>query len=93
MAALTSVAAEYDVGERGPDLSARLLFIRTSLRTALQRVASGAMTALGGIAFITDPDVAHLGSVLQTFSYHPPSIGETQRSLFDYHRGEPLRLA
>lgn len=87
MAALTSVAAEYDVGERGPDLSARLLFIRKSLRTALQRVAPGAMTAVGGIAFITGPGVAYLGSVLQTFSYHPPLIGETQRSLFDYHRG------
>lgn len=93
MAALTCVAAEYDAGGRGPELSARLLFIRTSLRAALQRVASGAMTALGGIAFITDPDVAYLGSVLQAFSYHPPSITETQRSLFDHHRGEPFRLA
>ena len=93
MAAVLGIAASYDAGERGPEISARLLFVRTALRTALQRVASGAMTALGGIAFITDPDVAYLGSVLQAFSYHPPSITETQRSLFDHHRGGPFRLA
>ncbi|GAA2061191.1 acyl-CoA dehydrogenase family protein [Williamsia deligens] len=93
MAALTAVAAAYDAGDRGPELSARLLFIRTAVRTALQRVASGAMTALGGLSFITDPDVAYLGSVLQAFSFHPPSIAETQRSLFDHHRGGEFRLS
>ncbi|WP_082501733.1 acyl-CoA dehydrogenase family protein [Williamsia sp. Leaf354] len=93
MAALESVAAALDAGERGADISARLLFIRTALRTSLLRVASAATSALGGIAFITDPDIAYLASVLQAFSFHPPSTTETQRSLFAYHRGEEFRLA
>ncbi|GAA1879995.1 hypothetical protein [Williamsia serinedens] len=67
----------------------------TYVKNALSSLglAERAIAALGGIAFITDPDVAYLGSVLQAFSYNPPSIGETHQSLFDFRRGKPFRLS
>ncbi|MGB7364561.1 MAG: acyl-CoA dehydrogenase family protein, partial [Rhodococcus sp. (in: high G+C Gram-positive bacteria)] len=93
MAALEAVAAAMDAGERGADISARLLFCRIALRGALRRAVDAAVTALGGIAFITDPDVAYLQSVVSAFAFHPPSIRETEASLAAYHRGEDFSLA
>ncbi|MDV7196239.1 acyl-CoA dehydrogenase family protein [Rhodococcus kroppenstedtii] len=93
MAALEAVAAALDRGEKGADVSARLLFCRIALRGALRRAADAAVTALGGIAFITDPDVAYLQSVVSAFAFHPPSIRETEASLAAYHRGEAFSLA
>ncbi|KIQ18401.1 isobutylamine N-hydroxylase [Rhodococcus sp. Leaf7] len=93
IAALEAVAAAMDSGERGADISARLLFCRIALRGALRRAVDAAVTALGGIAFITDPDIAYLQSVVSAFAFHPPSIRETESSLAAYHRGENFSLA
>ncbi|MBM7416130.1 MULTISPECIES: acyl-CoA dehydrogenase family protein [Nocardiaceae] len=93
IAGLEAVAAAMDSGERGADLSARLLFCRIALRGALRRAVDAAVTALGGIAFITDPDIAYLQSVVSAFAFHPPSIRETESSLAAYHRGENFSLA
>ncbi|GGF96489.1 oxidoreductase [Rhodococcoides trifolii] len=93
MCAVDAIARAMDAGERGADISARLLFCRTALRGALTRAATTAVTALGGIAFITDPEVAYLQSVVQAFSFHPPSIRETNTALAAYHRGGEFTLA
>lgn len=93
MSALEAIAVAMDAGERGADVSARLLFVRIALRHALRRAVDAAVTALGGIAFITDPDIAYLQSVVSAFAFHPPSIRETEASLAAYHRGEDFTLA
>ena len=92
MSALDSIARAVDAGERGADISARLLFVRTALRGALTRSTDMVVTALGGMAFITDPEIAYLHSAVRLFAFHPPSIKETDSALFGFHRGEEFSL-
>ncbi|MGB3369915.1 MAG: acyl-CoA dehydrogenase family protein [Rhodococcus sp. (in: high G+C Gram-positive bacteria)] len=88
MAAIESVARAVDDGERGQDISARLLFCRIAIRDALIRASSAAMESLGGIAFIKSPEVGYLAAALQAFAFHPPSRRSISETLAKYHAGD-----
>ncbi len=88
MAAIESVARAVDDGERGQDISARLLFCRIAIRDALIRASSAAMESLGGIAFIKSPEVGYLAAALQAFAFHPPSRRSISETLARYHAGD-----
>lgn len=88
MAAIESVARAVDDGERGQDISARLLFCRIAIRDALVRASSAAMESLGGIGFIKSPDIGYLAAALQAFAFHPPSRRSISETLTKYHGGD-----
>ncbi|OZD19430.1 acyl-CoA dehydrogenase [Rhodococcus sp. 06-156-3C] len=88
IAAIESVARAVDDGERGQDISARLLFCRIAIRDALVRASSTAMESLGGIGFITSPDIGYLAAALQAYAFHPPSRRSISETLAKYHGGD-----
>ncbi|MBY6413827.1 acyl-CoA/acyl-ACP dehydrogenase [Rhodococcus sp. BP-252] len=88
MAAIESVAWEFDSGARGQDLSARLLFCRIAIRDALVRASSAAMESLGGIGFIKSPEIGYLAAAIQAYAFHPPSRRTISETLTKYHGGD-----
>lgn len=88
IAAIESVARAFDDGERGQDISARLLFCRIAIRDALVRASSAAMESLGGVGFIKSPEIGYLAGALQAFAFHPPSRRVISETLAKYHGGD-----
>jgi alkylation response protein AidB-like acyl-CoA dehydrogenase len=88
VAAIESVARAVDEGERGQDISARLMFCRIAIRDALVRASSTAMESLGGIGFIKSPEIGYLAGALQAFAFHPPSRRSISETLTKYHGGD-----
>ena len=88
---LLAVAAAFDSGERGGDLSARLALVRWSMREALVRVQSGVREGVGGFAYMQDPELAYAFEALQVFGYHPPSRRDTAEKLLGWARDEDFR--
>lgn len=89
--ALHAVAREFDEGARGGDVSARLALVRWSMREALVRVQSMVREAVGGFAYMQDPELAYAFEAVQVFGYHPPSRRDTADRLVQWARGEDFR--
>ncbi|PTR21842.1 alkylation response protein AidB-like acyl-CoA dehydrogenase [Rhodococcus sp. OK519] len=88
MAAVESIARAVDAGERGQDISVRLLLCRIAIRESLVRATAVAIESLGGIAFIKSPDIAYLAAAIHAFAFHPPSRRSVSESLARYHAGD-----
>lgn len=54
-----------------------LLLVRTSLASALARIATIVSTLRGGRRFSSNPDLNYFVDVLHAYEYHPPSRPET----------------
>jgi alkylation response protein AidB-like acyl-CoA dehydrogenase len=89
MLAVEAVAAAPDTGE---DRLADALICRYSAQRAVTRAADIAAEALGGMAFVTAPDVAYLLGACRALAFHPPNRSRMAEPLRDYLRGEPLRV-
>jgi hypothetical protein len=79
-------------GERGPDLLARALFVRFAVQSAVERAAACAAELLGGMAFVTAPDVALLLASVRALAFHPPSRGSISPALDCHLNGGTLRV-
>lgn len=88
MSAIENIARAVDEGERGQDISVRLLLCRIAIRDALVRSSSAAIESLGGIAFIKSSDIGYLAAAVQAFAFHPPSRRSVSESLAKYHAGD-----
>jgi alkylation response protein AidB-like acyl-CoA dehydrogenase len=90
--ALQSVAARVDEGSAhdhlGPALAARFL-----TQDAIVRVTARALEALGGGAFIRQPELAYLNSAARCLAFHPPARHAAAGPLHAYARGEPVMLS
>ncbi|MGC5255880.1 acyl-CoA dehydrogenase family protein [Gordonia sp. DT218] len=93
MAAVESIARSLDEGERGQDISVRLLLCRIAIRDALVRASSAAIESLGGIAFIKSSDIGYLAAAVHAFAFHPPSRRSVSESLAKYHAGHEFAFA
>ncbi|OXM45197.1 acyl-CoA dehydrogenase family protein [Amycolatopsis alba] len=93
MSAIEGIARAMDDGERGQDISARLLFTRTALHGALTRAAATMIEALGGMAFIGTSEISYLAAAVHAFGFHPPSRRSVAGPLAAYHAGSDLELA
>lgn len=80
-------------GVAGDEAVAAVLLSRFAVQDALNQVADLAIELLGGIAFITSPDIAYLGSAVRPLAFHPPSRTSTGQALVDYVAGGPLVLS
>ncbi len=80
-------------GLAGDEAVAAVLLTRFAIQDALNQAADLAIELLGGINFITSPDVAYLGSAVRPLAFHPPSRASTVQALVDYVGGGPLVLS
>jgi alkylation response protein AidB-like acyl-CoA dehydrogenase len=90
--AVDKVAADLDAGHRGDDQLAWALIARYAAQGAIRRSADLTVEALGGMAFITNPDIASLAAVSYALGFHPPSLSFASPRLSAYFDGAPLSL-
>jgi alkylation response protein AidB-like acyl-CoA dehydrogenase len=87
------VARALDAGEAGEDTVASVLVARFAAQEAIVSVADLALELLGGVAFISAPEVSYLASAVRPLAFHPPSRTSTAQSLVEYFGGGPLQLS
>lgn len=92
MSALEGVAAEMMAGETGNDELARMLFVRFAVQQTIRRTTASAAELLGGMAFISSPEVACLITSAGALGFHPPSRLSISSSLDAYLAGQPLEM-
>jgi alkylation response protein AidB-like acyl-CoA dehydrogenase len=92
MSALEGIARGMAAGERGNDEMARMLLVRYSIQSAIDRAASLAVELLGATAFIGSPEVSYLLAAARVLSVHPPARPGASKRLEAYLAGSPLVL-
>lgn len=91
--ALLQLAAEFqDPTSDRTDLLGRILLARYATQEAIDSASGRAVEALGGVRFVTDPEVAYLLAASKALAFHPPSRTAMQDNLARWLRGEALVL-
>lgn len=73
---------------------AAALVTRFAVQDALRQAVDGAVELLGGMAYVSSPDVAYLAAASHAIAFHPPSRGSMAAGLVDHWTtGEPLVVA
>ncbi|MEV5973468.1 acyl-CoA dehydrogenase family protein [Streptomyces sp. NPDC051921] len=88
-----NVAHVVDSGTIGNTELAAALTARFAVQDLLVRAADQAAELLGGVNFVTSPEVGHLLAVSRVLAFHPPSRSSSAEALLDHHAGAPLRIA
>lgn len=70
----------------------KTMIARYGAQDAILEAAGKAVEALGGVAFISSPEVAYLSAACQCVSFHPPSRSGTRRGLAANFAGDILRI-
>jgi alkylation response protein AidB-like acyl-CoA dehydrogenase len=94
MAALEGVARSMMLSDNNQanDLLARVLFVRYAVQGAIERVTTRAVELLGGMAFISSPEIAYMFAASRALAFHPPSRLSISPALDKYLAGEPLLM-
>lgn len=90
--ALRSLARRIDDGAIDEDLLAQVLLTRFQLQDALPALAAGCLEALGGMAFISSPELATRVASLHCLAFHPPSRARAAAPLRAHAAGGPLHF-
>jgi alkylation response protein AidB-like acyl-CoA dehydrogenase len=90
--ALDRVAWTVDSGDTGNDVLASALTARFSLLRTIRRVVGTTVELLGGMAFVSSPDVAILAASVHALAFHPPGRTAMADSFDRYYAGQPLRV-
>lgn len=91
--ALLQLATEFqDPTSDRTELLGRILLARYATQEAIDSASSRAVEALGGVRFVTDPEVAYLLAASKALAFHPPSRTSMQDNLARWLRGAPLVL-
>lgn len=80
-------------GVSGDEMVAGVLVARYACQDLLASAVNQAVEMLGGMAFISVPDVVYRASVVRALAFHPPSRSSVAAELANYFAGEPLRLS
>lgn len=89
---LESIAQLLESGVSDNSALARTLIARYAAQDAVAEVATRAVEALGGIAFIRSPEVAYLASATRCLAFHPPGRSSTADTLAESLAGGVFRL-
>jgi alkylation response protein AidB-like acyl-CoA dehydrogenase len=89
-AALRSAAATLDAGRVDDRLLAEVLLVRYQLQDGLPTLTRTCLEALGGMAFISSPELAHRVASLSCLAFHPPSRTGASDALRAAHDGAAL---
>jgi len=93
MSALEGLACAIMNGEKSDSTVARALFVRYLVQSTIERVTARATEILGGIAFITSPEIGYLFTSAHALAFHPPSRLAITSGLDQYFLGEgPLQI-
>jgi len=68
------------------------MIARYGAQDAIVGVAGMAAEALGGMCFISSPEVAYLVAAAHCVKFHPPSRISTERGLAASFSGDVLRI-
>ena len=90
MSMIEGVAAAMTSGMKAEDLLARVFFVRYATQRAIERAAMSAAELLGGISFMSSPDIAYLLSAARALAFHPPSRLSSAEGLSSYMAGKQL---
>ncbi|MGH3657280.1 MAG: acyl-CoA dehydrogenase family protein [Micromonosporaceae bacterium] len=90
--AVDRAAWALDEGDTGNDALARALIARYGAHRAIRDVVNQTVGMLGGIGFISSPDVAYLSAACQAVQFHPPSQHAMAGSFAAYFAGGDLRV-
>jgi len=71
----------------------RLAQIDQVVQQAIERTVARAVELLGGMAFISSPDVAYLFAASRALAFHPPARLSVASAIDDYLMGQPMQVA
>lgn len=91
-AALECIALNLKNGLKDRDQLARMLFVRYSVQSAIEKTSTLAAEILGGMAFIRSSEVSYLYSASRALAFHPPSRSMAAPDLVDYLNGEAMQI-
>jgi alkylation response protein AidB-like acyl-CoA dehydrogenase len=89
---LHGVAATAGAGDIDERHLADALACRYAVQDAISVVLDLGVEALGGMAFITSPEIAYLAGACRALAFHPPGRQRMAGALRDYFTGAPLRI-
>lgn len=78
--------------EKNEDDVARAFFVRHSVQRSIERCSFHAVELLGGIEFISNPEIGYLMSAARALAFHPPSRLSISSALDKYLLGESLKI-
>ncbi|MCW7944584.1 hypothetical protein AAW14_21875 [Streptomyces hygroscopicus] len=90
--ALEGVAARLETTAEPAAVLGPALVARFAAQEAVVTAAATAVEALGGGAFIGDPDVAYLYAAVRCLTFHPPSRTGAEAALVGHLRGEAVHM-
>jgi alkylation response protein AidB-like acyl-CoA dehydrogenase len=93
MTALEGVARSMLTGARGEAILVQSLFVRFAVQQAIERATARAAELLGGMAFISSPDVGYLLAASRALAFHPPSRLSVASALDGYLAGQQMQVA
>ncbi len=93
VALVEGAARALEDGVDGDEAVAAVLTARYAAQDLLTGAVAAAVELLGGMAFISSPEVAYLAAAVHALAFHPPSRGSVAAELADYFAGGPLRLS
>lgn len=90
MAALERVAGSIR-DDADSSLVAKALFVRYAVQASVERASMRSAEALGGIAYISSPDVGYLLASSRALAFHPPPRGRGEPALNEYLSGREFQ--
>jgi len=89
---LEGIARQLSAKECDNAALTKAMIARYGAQEAIVDSATRAVEALGGMAFISSPEVAYLAAACQCVNFHPPSRASTHRTLAGTFAGDVLRF-
>ncbi|MDX3225012.1 acyl-CoA dehydrogenase family protein [Streptomyces sp. ME19-01-6] len=89
---LEGMARAQEATEHDTEAFARCLIARFAIQDALTRAASSCVELLGGVAFVSSPDVACLLASAHALALHPPNRTGSIDSFADYINGGQINV-
>lgn len=89
---LERIATQLMAGESDHAALAKTMMARYGAQDAIRDAAQAAVEALGGVAYISSPEVAYLMAACQCVAFHPPSRLSMSQELAAYLDGDILRM-
>jgi len=86
-------ARAIEDGVEGDEAVAAVLVARYATQDLLADATDVATELLGGMAFVSSPDVAYLAAAVRALAFHPPSRTSLSTELVEYFEGKSLRLS
>lgn len=93
MGSVEGIACRLGAGFGGQEALATALVCRYAAQDSIARAVQRCVESLGGMAFISDPQVAYLAGCTQALAFHPPSRSRMAGALRDYFAGAALTMA